>query len=158
LWPPQGKFVTANIIVRTDYLKENPDVIKKLLEAHVNETLWINQNKEKAINEFNVDLKKLTGKTIANDVLTNALTKLEFTYDPIKISLIKDANDAYDLGLLAKGKDRPSLSDIYDLTLLDKILAEKGLAPIEQGVIPGLVNKANTSNATSGDALADIVS
>ena len=44
LWPPQGKFVTANIIVRTDYLKENPDVIKKLLEAHVNETLWINNH------------------------------------------------------------------------------------------------------------------
>ena len=41
--PLNGKFVTANIIVRTDYLKENPDVIKKLLEAHVNETLWINQ-------------------------------------------------------------------------------------------------------------------
>ena len=28
LWPPEGKFVTANIIVRTDYLKENPDVIE----------------------------------------------------------------------------------------------------------------------------------
>ncbi len=37
LWPPEGKFVTANIVVRTDYLKENPDVIKKLLEANVNE-------------------------------------------------------------------------------------------------------------------------
>ena len=106
LWPPQGKFVTANIIVRTDYLNQNPDVIKKLLEAHVNETLWINQNKEKAINEFNIELKKLTGKTIANDVLSNALTKLEFTYDPIKVSLFKDANDAYDLGLLAKGKSK----------------------------------------------------
>ena len=35
----------------------------------------------------------------------------------LRISLIKDANDAYDLGLLAKGKDRPSLSGIYDLTL-----------------------------------------
>ncbi|MGN6350437.1 MAG: ABC transporter substrate-binding protein, partial [Candidatus Nitrosocosmicus sp.] len=44
LWPPQGKFVTANIIVRTDYLNQNPDVIKKLLEAHVNETIWINNH------------------------------------------------------------------------------------------------------------------
>jgi len=47
LWPPQGKFVTANIIVRTDYLNQNPDVIKKLLEAHVNETLWIIKIKKK---------------------------------------------------------------------------------------------------------------
>src|SRR6476660_1237585 len=34
LWP-QGKFVTNNIVVRTDYLQSNPDVIKKLLAANV---------------------------------------------------------------------------------------------------------------------------
>jgi NitT/TauT family transport system substrate-binding protein len=163
LWPPQGKFVTANIIVRTDYLNQNPDVIKKLLEAHVNETLWINQNKEKAINDFNIELKKLTGKTIANNVLSNALTKLEFTYDPLKVSLFKDANDAYDLGLLAKGKSKPDLSNIYDLTILNKVLEEKGLPIIQQGVVAGLVTEnANESNTTTtksaGDALADIVS
>ena len=163
LWPPQGKFVTANIIVRADYLNQNPDVIKKLLEAHVNETLWINQNKEKAINDFNIELKKLTGKTIANNVLSNALTKLEFTYDPIKVSLFKDANDAYDLGLLAKGKSKPDLSNIYDLTILNKVLEEKGLPIIQQGVVAGLVTKnVNESNTTTtkntGDALADIVS
>src|SRR6478735_8158464 len=163
LWPPQGKFVTANIIVRTDYLNQNPDVIKKLLEAHVNETLWINQNKEKAINDFNIELKKLTGKTIANNVLSNALTKLEFTYDPIKVSLFKDANDAYDLGLLAKGKSKPDLTNIYDLTILNKVLEEKGLPIIQQGVVAGLVTEnANESNTTTtksaGDALADIVS
>jgi NitT/TauT family transport system substrate-binding protein len=153
LWIPDGKFVSANLVVRTDYLNQNPEIIKKLLEAHVNETLWINQNKSKAINEFNVELKKLTGKTIANDVLIKALTQLEFTYDPIKKSFFKDANDQYDLGLLAKGQARPDLSSIYDLTLLDKVLAEKGLPPI-QGVISGLINKNNTS----GDALGDIVS
>ena len=163
LWPPQGKFVTANIIVRTDYLNQNPDVIKKLLEAHVNETLWINQNKEKAINDFNIELKKLTGKTIANNVLSNALTKLEFTYDPIKVSLFKDANDAYDLGLLAKGKSKPDLSNIYDLTILNKVLEKKGLPIIQQGVVAGLVSENTTeSNTTTtksaGDALADIVS
>ena len=81
LWPPQGKFVTANIIVRTDYLNQNPDVIKKLLEAHVNETLWINNhlNSDKnnstfndkninlVVNAFNNGLKKMTGKTINNN-------------------------------------------------------------------------------------------
>jgi NitT/TauT family transport system substrate-binding protein len=159
LWPPEGKFVTANIIVRTDYLKENPDVIEKLLEAHVNETLWINNNKEKAINEFNAQLKKLTGKTIPQAVLANAVTKLEFTYDPIKLSLIKDANDAYDLGLLQKGKERPDLTNIYDLTALDKVLAQKGLDTINQGNIASPINTGNktSSNGTSDDALSDIV-
>src|SRR6266498_5104081 len=35
LWP-DGKFVTANIVVNPEYLRANPDVIKKLLEAHIN--------------------------------------------------------------------------------------------------------------------------
>ena len=41
LWPPEGKFVTAHIIARSDYLQNNPDVIKKLLEAHIDVTNWI---------------------------------------------------------------------------------------------------------------------
>ncbi|MGB8765735.1 MAG: ABC transporter substrate-binding protein, partial [Nitrososphaeraceae archaeon] len=131
LWPPEGKFVTAHIIVRPDYLKENPDVIKKLITAHVNETQWINSNKEQAIKEFNVQLKKLTGKELPEDVLAESLTRLEFTDDPVKSSLLKSANDAYDLGFLAKGKARPNLDGIYDLTLLNQVLSEKALPTIE---------------------------
>src|SRR5207245_5712266 len=52
LWP-RGKFVTALIVVKTDYLENHPDVIKKLLGAHVDETIWINNNKEEAIKTFN---------------------------------------------------------------------------------------------------------
>src|SRR5215212_8051547 len=58
LWPPEGKFVTANIIVKPEYLQNNPDVIKKLLEAHIDETNWINSNKTAAIEAFNVELQK----------------------------------------------------------------------------------------------------
>src|ERR671910_77087 len=135
LWPPEGQFVTANIIVRPDYLKENPDVIKKLLVAHVNETQWINDHKEEAIKEFNIQLKKLTGKDLPEDILAESLTRLEFTYDPIKQSLFKSANDAYDLGFLSKGEARPNLNGIYDLVLLDQVLTEKGLPTIEDPVI-----------------------
>src|ERR687897_2784402 len=62
LWPPKGQFVTGNIVARTDYLQSNPDVIKKLLTAHVDKTGWINSHKEEAIKAFNVELKKLTGQ------------------------------------------------------------------------------------------------
>ena len=92
------------------------------MDAHVNETQWINNNKEQAIKEFNVQLKKLTGQELPEDVLTESLTRLEL-YDPIKESLFKSANDAYDLGFLAKGKARPNLEGIYDLTALDQVLS-----------------------------------
>jgi NitT/TauT family transport system substrate-binding protein len=127
LWP-NGKFVTANIIVRTDYLKNNPDTIKKLLALHINETLWINNHKNNAIQVFDTELKKLTGKAIPEDELKQALSRIDFTYDPIKNSLFKSASEAYNLGFLAKGqKQQPDLSGIYDLTLLNNILKEKGL-------------------------------
>jgi NitT/TauT family transport system substrate-binding protein len=133
LWP-SGKFVTANIVARTDYLQQNPNVIKKLLGAHVNETVWINNHKEEAIKAFNIELKKLTGQTIKEVELQQAWSRIEFTYDPIKFSLFKSANDAYNLGFLAKGKGRPDLSGIYDLTILNEVLKEKGLGTIEVGI------------------------
>ena len=132
IWPG-GKFVTANIAVSTDYLKNNPDVISKLLSAHVNETVWINNHKDEAVQAFNTQVKKLTGKSIPQDELKQAFSMIDFTYDPLKLSLFQSANNAYNLGLLAKGKPHPDLSGIFDLTILDQVLKSKGLAPIEGG-------------------------
>ena len=130
-WPPNGQFVTGHIVARTDYLQNNPDVIKKLLAAHVDETEWINSHKEEAIKAFNVELKKLTGQAIPEDQLRASLARLELTYDPIKLSLFQSANSAFDIGFL--GKTRPDLSGIYDLKLLDEVLSEKGLPTIGGG-------------------------
>ena len=127
LWP-QGQFVTAHIISSTKYLQNHPDIIKKLLAAHVDETRWINQNKEESFKVFNIELEKLTGKTIPVDEFQEAFSRMEITYDPIKESLFKSANDAFDIGFL--GDTRPDLSDIYDLKLLNEVLEEKGLEPI----------------------------
>ena len=127
LWP-NGKFVTSQIVVRTDYLKNHPDVIKKLLEAHVDETIWINNNKDQVTQAFNAQLEKLTGKTIPDDEFQDAFSRLEITYDPIKESLYKSAGDAFDLGFL--GDKKPDLSNIYDLTLLNQVLGEKNLPTV----------------------------
>jgi len=123
LWPPDGKFVTANIIARTDYLKENPDIIRRLLQAHIDKTVWINENKEQAITTFNGALRKITGQTIPEDEIRDALMRLELTYDPIKESLLKMADNAYELGYLRNGGSKMDLSNIFDLTILNDILS-----------------------------------
>jgi NitT/TauT family transport system substrate-binding protein len=144
LWPPDGKFVTANILVRTDYLRDNPEIIKKLLEAHVDETLWINQKlsktndtrvDEKNIDEltlaFNEGLKKITGKVYPQGQLKDALSRTEFTYDPLSTSLNKIAADASDLGYINLGSVNDiDLESIYDLDLLNEVLTAKGLNPV----------------------------
>jgi NitT/TauT family transport system substrate-binding protein len=127
LWQ-EGKFVTTHIAVNTDYLQNNPEIVKKLLAAHVDQTIWINQNKEQASKVFNIELEKLTGKTIPEDEFQEAFSRMEITYDPVKDSLFKSANDAFDIGFL--GDSRPDLSEIYDLILLNKVLEEKNLPTI----------------------------
>ena len=154
LWPPDGKFVTTNLIVRTDYLKNNPRIIEKLLDAHIDETIWINdtlndlretnvgeplanlENKthdnfdndgvERFIQAFNKGLERITGSTIPEDELKDALLRLEFTYDPIEGSLVRMADDAYELSLIGRG-NKPDLSNIYDLELLKEVLQKKNL-------------------------------
>jgi NitT/TauT family transport system substrate-binding protein len=129
LWPG-GKFVTALIISRTDYLRDNPGIIMKLLAVHVDETNWINHHKAEAMQAFNTELKKLTGHTIAIEELQQAQSRIDFTYDPLKQSFFKSANDAFEIGFLKKP---PILVGIYDLTLLNKVLNQKGLARISEG-------------------------
>ncbi len=127
LWP-NGKFVTSMIVVRTDYLQSHPDIIKKLLEAHVDETNWINNNKDAAIAVFNDQLEKLTGKKLPASELAEAFSRMELTYDPVKDSLYKSADDAYNLGFL--GNQKPDLSNIFDLKILNEVLQEKNMPTI----------------------------
>ena len=128
LWP-NGEFVTAHIIARTDYLEKNPRIISKLLEAHIDETKWINENPREAMRLFNVELQQLTGKTIPVDEFEEGFSRMTLTWDPLKESLFRSANDAFEIGFL--GDKRPDLSKIYDLTILNQVLKEKGLAEIQ---------------------------
>ena len=77
---------------------------------------------------FNDQIQKLTGKTISNDVISEALSRMEITYNPMKSSIDKSANDAYSLGFL--GDEKPDLSNIFDLTILNKVLQEQNLPTI----------------------------
>ena len=148
LWP-NGKFVTAHIIVNPDYLQQSPEVVRKLLEAHVNETLWINSHKAEALKAFNAELKSLTGQTIPDEQLSEAFSRLELTYDPIKQSLFKSASDAFNVGFL--GKSKPDLSGIYDLTILNQVLKKKGLQEID-----GINVAAKLTNNTNKSALVNV--
>lgn len=130
LWPG-GKFVTTHVIVSTAFLKDHPDLVKRWLDAHVETTQWISTNLAEAKKVLNEGIKELTTKALAADVLDSAFSRLEVTYDPVAGSLQKFADNAYALGFL---QDK-NLDGIYDLTLLNQVLAEKSLKPVEVAVI-----------------------
>jgi NitT/TauT family transport system substrate-binding protein len=122
LWPG-GQYVTTHLMVRTGFLKDHPDVVKRLLEGQVAATDFVNASPAEAKTLVNQGIQKLTGKGIAQAVIDAAWPNMTFTNDPVAASLRKGAADAISVGLLdAKTK----LDGIYDLTLLNEVLKAAG--------------------------------
>lgn len=128
LWPAQ-QFVTTNVVVRKDFLDQHPDLVKKFLQAHVETTLYIQQNQERAKTLINNEIEQITGKqAFTDEELNQAFAHLDVTYDPLAKTLIQQADRAYALGFL--GNTRPDLSGIYHLDELNAVLSAKKLAPV----------------------------
>jgi NitT/TauT family transport system substrate-binding protein len=128
LWP-NGQFVTAHLIVSRKFLKQHRPLIKKWLQAHVELTEWINKNQPEAKQILNQEIKRETGKALPQAVLDDSFSRLHVTYDPIRSSLFISARWAYELGFL--GRERPDLSGLYDLSVLNEVLREKGKKPVQ---------------------------
>src|SRR6202167_4291541 len=128
LWPNR-EFVITNLIVHPKFLKEHPDVVKNFLRVHVDLTEWINKNPAQAKQIMNQQLQKDTGKALAPQILDDAFSRMLVTYDPIRSSLLKSTQQAFEEGFL--GRTQPDLSGLYDLTLLNEVLREKKARPIQ---------------------------
>ncbi|MEH0417554.1 aliphatic sulfonate ABC transporter substrate-binding protein [Streptomyces sp. B21-083] len=121
LWPDK-KFVITNIIVRQDFLKKHPKAVEAVLKASVEANKWINANPDEAKTAANKQLGIDSGKELPAAVLDPAWKSIQFTDDPLAATLNTEAEHAVKAGLLEK----PNLKDIYDLTILNKVLKAAG--------------------------------
>jgi NitT/TauT family transport system substrate-binding protein len=126
LWP-NGDFVTAQIIVSTEFLGAHPDLVKAWIAAHVAVTQWMLANPADAKQLVNAEVARLSGKPLAAEALDAAWSRMKPTWDPIAPSLIASADAAFAAGFL---REKPDLSGIYDLGLLNDVLRAHQLAEI----------------------------
>ena len=124
----EGKYTTAVVVVRTQFLKEHPDLVEKFLKTHVELTDYINNNKAKAKEMVNAQITELTKKPINKDVLDAAFNRLTVTFDPEKDSVLDFDTLSVNLGLL---KEKPDTSNLFNLTILNKVLKEKGKSELK---------------------------
>src|ERR1700738_1291249 len=118
LWP-QGKFVTTNLLVRTDFLQAHPKRIKALLEGLYQPVTYLNPSPSEAQTLTNDAVAEITGKKLAAGVVSAAWPHLTFTLDPLPATLKASADHAHSVGLLPS----VDLKGLYDLTLLNQLLA-----------------------------------
>ena len=122
LWP-NGQFVIGLLVVNTKFLAAHPDLVKKWIGANVDLTEWINTHQPEAKKLLNDQIQRETGKALAPTILEEAFSRMQVTYDPLHAALNTAAQQAFDDGFL--GRQMPDLSHLYDLTLLNEVLAEK---------------------------------
>lgn len=124
LWPEtKGRYVTTHLVSSVRALKERRALLRKFVAAHVELTDWIQRNTDEAKRLFNAEMQAETGRALPAAVLDRAWQHIELTPDPVKTSLLKSADDAHRIGFL---REKPDLSRIYDLSLLNEVLREQG--------------------------------
>lgn len=123
LWP-EGQFVTTQLIVRTEFLEEEPDLVADLLNAHVESTSFINDNPDEAKTIIGEQLLELTQSELPAETLTSAFDSLTFTNDPLASTLVESAADAESVEVIEPIE--ADLADLYNLDPLNEILAEAG--------------------------------
>lgn len=133
LWP-DGRFATAVVVGRAEFLKQHPKLVRQFLLAHVEITRWIQANPAEAEVAIDAHLTRIVGKGLPPAVLRDAMARLEPTYDPLVPSILEMGRRAEAIGYPGRGGNFDSL---FDLVALEEILRAEGLAPLSgSGVAP----------------------
>ena len=128
LWP-QRQFVTTNIIARTQFVQQHPDLVRAFVEAHLDALDAINSEPVKAKAAVSGQIKKITEQELDPAVLDAAWKNLEFTADPLAATLRTSAEHAAGVGLLPK-KPSDNFARLWDVAILNEALAARGQAKV----------------------------
>ena len=110
LWPNE-EFASVLLIVRTEYLENNPETIQKWVESHEKIVTWVNSNPDKSKSLFSSFLIDYMGKSLPTKIIDESFSNITITSDPIKNSVIIFAERADSLGYL--GRDGYNLDGIF---------------------------------------------
>ena len=128
LWP-DGKFVTTNVIVRTDFLNQHPDVVQAVLEGHVAALDAIKNDPAGSKAAVNASIQSLTGSSLDPAVLDSAWANVDFTADPLPATLVESAKHAVAVGLLDQSEIDAAgglPGSLYDVTAINAVLKAAG--------------------------------
>ena len=115
LWP-DGKFATTVLVASQKFLETRPEWVQRMVNAHVELTRWIQEHRQEVGAILNDEIAKYTRKRLEETILTDALSRLEVTVDPLESSLETFFDRARVLGYLKKG----NLKGMLDLRYLKK--------------------------------------
>jgi NitT/TauT family transport system substrate-binding protein len=114
----EGDYPVALVIASTDFMQNNPGIVKSFLAAHKKITGIINENPAEARTAINGELLNLTGKALEEPVLVSAFDRVLVTSEISREAVIAFHRILADSGLARSPTIR---SDIVNTELLDSL-------------------------------------
>ncbi|MCC6678295.1 MAG: aliphatic sulfonate ABC transporter substrate-binding protein [Phycisphaerales bacterium] len=146
LWPG-GEFVLTLIVVSPEFLKSHADTVEQVLRVHTDWTRRLSADPAACAPQLTDALAELTSKRLSPEIVSDALTRVKFTDEPLAESIQTFARWSYDLGL-AKGV--PSITTLVDTTILDRIRAGRAESPPAQPQTPAQTPATPTKPTAPG--------
>lgn len=76
-----GKYDVAVVVVRKEFMENNPELVAKFLEQHNRITGQINEDPETAQTKVNAELNAATGKSLSEKIMKEAFGRILFETD-----------------------------------------------------------------------------
>lgn len=121
LWP-EKQFTLAVVITTPDFLSRHPQVVEKLLRAHVHWTARLRQDPTAYVGQLESALFSLTGKKFPPGVIATALGRVRFSDEPLEETFNALSSWCAELGFLP---GRTDLTGLFDTTILRRIEQEQ---------------------------------
>jgi NitT/TauT family transport system substrate-binding protein len=126
LWP-DGRFVTTQLVVRTEFLQKYPGSVAALLRGHVKAVQLAQGDPATAKQAVDAGLQAAGGTSLPAAVLDRAWGELTVTWDPLAGTLARENDNGVTAGTQPTKVD---LTGIYDLQPLNAILSAAKLTTV----------------------------
>ena len=128
LWPQtEGKYATTLLVTNVEMLQKRSLLLKKWLKGHIALTEWLRKHPTEAKKLVNDEIQKETHLALPQGILDRAWERIEISWDPVTVSISYFANGLFESGLV---REKPSISSLIQLNLLNEVLREEGFAGV----------------------------
>jgi NitT/TauT family transport system substrate-binding protein len=117
LWP-EKRFAITLLVVSKRFLDAHPKTIERLLRAHLELTALLRDKGAECEPALNAEFAKLLGKPLDPQTLHDALSRVEFTTDPLNASVQTFSDWSAELGFSSGKVD---LQPLFDQTILERL-------------------------------------
>lgn len=117
LWPDK-QFSLTVVITTPEFLKNHPDVVRKMLTVHQSWTRKLNADSAAVLPQLEEALFKLTTKKLPPGVMAAAYPRVKFTDEPLEETFRTMGQWSFDLGF---AQQQPKLDNLFDLTIIKEL-------------------------------------